>query len=296
MRQKSTELQLEKTGPTGLVFIKAGLLILLVLFLYRNVFIGLLQTWWTDNNASHGFLVPLIAAYLAWERRETIRATPIQPDWLGFLPLLFGLGLLTAGTVGAELFLPRISLLFLLVGLVLLFLGRLQLKSLIFPIGVLVLMIPIPAIIFNHITFPLQLLASRFSVFALDLWGVPVLREGNVIILPNTTLEVAEACSGIRSLVSLITLGLVFSYFAHQKFWSRALLTLSAIPISVLANSFRVAGTGLLSYFYSPEAAQGFFHEFAGWMVFVVAFVFMFGFSCLLRWMEKIDASSQISG
>ncbi len=136
-------------------------------------------------------------------------------------------------------------------------------------------MIPLPAIIFNQITLPLQLLASRFGEAALEAVEIPVLREGNVLILANTTLEVAEACGGIRSLISLVTLGIVFGYFADSRVWVRSLIALSSVPVAVIANGARVAGTGIAADYMGPAAAEGFFHEFSGWMVFVAAFAMM---------------------
>ena len=137
-------------------------------------------------------------------------------------------------------------------------------------------MIPIPAIIFNQIAFPLQLLASRFGELALMACRVPVLREGNVIHLANTSLEVAEACSGIRSLVSLLTLGIVYGYFTDSRLWIRVILALGTIPIAIAANGIRVAGTGIAAHYYGPQAAQGFFHSFSGWIIFIAAFIMMF--------------------
>jgi exosortase len=161
-------------------------------------------------------------------------------------------------------------------GTVLYVLGWRHLRVLALPIAFLLLMIPIPAIIFNQIAFPLQLVASRFGETTLNLWGIPVLREGNVIILANTTLEVAEACSGIRSLVSLLTLGIVYSYFTDPRGWVRVTVTLATIPIAIVANGLRVAGTGVAAHYYGGQVATGFLHTFSGWAVFVVAFTFLF--------------------
>src|SRR4029079_763909 len=172
-------------------------------------------------------------------------------------------------------FLTRVSILGTVTGSVLFLAGWPRLRVMAFPIAMLLLMIPLPAIIFNQITFPLQLLASRAGEFGLRSLEIPVLREGNVLILANTTLEVAEACSGIRSLVSLLTLGIMFGYFADPRSWVRVLIALSTIPIAIVANGARVAGTGMAAHRFGPAAAQGFLHEFSGWVVFMVAFVMM---------------------
>jgi len=252
----------------GAAFILAGLVAV-----YWQVFVRLIDAWIVDGNYSHGWLIIPIAAYFAWERRDALRATPMAPSWVGLLVFGFGILVLLAGLIGSELFLSRVSLIFTLAGIILFLFGWKHLRILMFPLAFLLLMIPIPAIIFNRIAFPLQLFASKVGESAISAAHIPVLREGNVLVLANTSLEVAEACSGIRSLVSLITLGLVFGYFADPRAWVRTLIVLSTIPVAILANGARVAGTGILAHYYGPAAAEGFFHEFSGWVVFIVAFI-----------------------
>jgi exosortase len=172
-----------------------------------------------------------------------------------------------------------------LAGGILFVLGWSHLRALVFPLGVLLLMIPIPAIIFNQIVFPLQLLASRVGEASLSAAGIPVLREGNILFLANTSLEVAEACSGIRSLVSLLTLGIVCGYFVDRRPGIRTAIALSSIPVAIVANGLRVAGTGFAAHFISPAAARGFFHTFSGWLVFVFAFVLLFAVVRMLQWL-----------
>jgi exosortase len=187
------------------------------------------------------------------------------------------LGLLIAGLLGAELFLTRISLVGTLAGTVLYVWGVEHARILAFPLAFLLLMIPLPAIVFNEIALPLQLLASRVGEAAIQLAGIPVLRDGNVLKLPTTSLEVAEACSGIRSLVSLTMVAVVLGYFAERRTVARVLIALSAVPIAILANAIRVAGTGIAAQWIGPSAARGFFHTFSGWCMFVVAFVALVG-------------------
>jgi exosortase len=173
-------------------------------------------------------------------------------------------------------FVNRVAMLTCIVGGIVFLCGWARLKVMAFPIAFLLLMIPVPAVIFNPITFPLQLLSSRFGEWTLSACQVPVLREGNVIQMANTSLEVAEACSGIRSLISLLTLGIVYGYFIEPRIWLRMALALSTVPIAIVANAIRVSGTGLAAHFYGAEAAEGFFHTFSGWLVFIVAFVMLF--------------------
>ncbi|MEO6486555.1 MAG: exosortase A [Thermoanaerobaculia bacterium] len=253
--------------------------------LFWGVGAKLIHDWATDDNYSHGFLIVPLAGYFAWERRDQLRRIPLDPRSSGLLIVGGSLAVLIAGLLGAELFLTRIALIGTLAGGILFVLGWQHLKVLLFPLGILVLMIPLPAIIFNQIVFPLQLLASRVGEASLSAAGVPVLREGNVIILANTSLEVAEACSGIRSLVSLLTLGIVYGYFVDRRPGVRTAIALSSIPVAILANGLRVAGTGFAAHFFGSAAAQGFFHTFSGWLVFVFAFVLLFAVVRTLKWL-----------
>jgi exosortase len=197
------------------------------------------------------------------------------------------------GTLGAELFLSRVSFIGVLAGLVLFLAGRAQLRALAFPLAFLLLMIPLPALIFNRIAFPLQLLASRAGATALEWASVPVLREGNVLVLATTTLEVAEACSGIRSLVSLLTLAIVLGQFSLRTRWGRGALAAASVPVAIAANAGRVAGTGLAAHFWSPEAAEGFFHAFSGWIVFGVAFAVLLA---VQHFIAKVEERRQARG
>jgi exosortase len=245
---------------------------------YYRVLVKLVTDWWQIPDFSHGFLVPIFAAYLVWAKRETLRNTKLAPSWSGIAVFALGLVVLLLGVFGAELFLSRVSLVILLAGLVLCFGGWQLLKELRFVLLVLLLAIPIPSIIFNEITLPLQMLASKLASALLPLFGVPVLREGNVIELPAMKLEVAEACSGIRSLVSLFTLSVFYGYFLEKSFARRAVLALASIPIAIAANAVRILGTGLCVQYWDPDKAIGFFHEFSGMVMFIVSLGCLFFF------------------
>jgi exosortase len=243
----------------------------LLIALYYRIGIKLAIDWYNIADYSHGFLVPLFSLFLLWDKRKEIAATPVRPSWAGIPMVVFGLIILIFGVYGADLFTSRISFVFLLIGLVWTFFGGLMLRRVLFPIFVLLLAIPFPAIIFNQITFPLQLLASRLASLILPLLGVPVLQEGNVIQLPVMKLEVAEACSGIRSLMSLFTLAVFYGYFLERTTQRRVFLALASIPIAVAANVARIVGTGLCVQYWDPVKALGFFHEFSGWVMFVIS-------------------------
>lgn len=254
----------------------AALVVVSFVALFFEVGRKLVADWATDDNYSHGFLVVPVVLFLAWERREQLSSAARRPSGLGLVAVLGSLVLLAAGTLGAELFLTRVAMVGVLAGLVLFVFGWTHLRLLAFPLAFLLLMIPLPAILFNQIALPLQLQASQVGEAGLGWFGVPVLREGNVMILASTTLEVAEACSGIRSLVSLLTLGIVYGYVIDSRSWVRWLLALATVPIAVVTNGLRVAGTGIAAHYYGPDAAEGFLHTFSGWLVFVSALALLF--------------------
>lgn len=255
----------------------------LVVMLYFGVLQGLVRTWWSDPDFSHGFLVPIFAVYLVWVRRQTILKKEVVPAWSGIAVVALGLLVLVMGVYGATVFLSRISLVIVLAGLVLAFGGWRLLRELRFALLVLFLAIPLPAIIFNEIALPLQILASKLASNLLLLFGVPVLREGNVIELPAITLEVAEACSGIRSLMSLFTLAVFYGYFLENSFLRRVVLVAASIPIAIAANAVRIFGTGLCVQYWDPDKALGFFHEFSGWVMFLVSLACLFVVHHIMR-------------
>jgi exosortase len=244
--------------------------------LYWPVLARLWQDWANDDNYSHGFLIVPLAAYFAWERRDRLRTVVPEPSVIGLFVVIGGLAVLLAGLLGAELFLTRFSLIVVLTGSALFLFGWKATRVLAFPLAFLLLMIPIPAILFNQVAFPLQILASQAGAAVLSALSIPVLREGNIIVLAHTSLEVAEACSGIRSLISLLTLGIVYGYFTDSRPGIRTAIALATVPIAIVANAGRVAGTGIAAHYYGPEAAQGFFHTFSGWLVFLVALGLLF--------------------
>jgi exosortase len=250
---------------------------------YYRVLVKLAIDWWQIPDFSHGFLVPIFAAYLVWAKRKALLDTRIAPAWSGIVLVVAGLVVLVLGVYGAELYLSRVSLVILLAGLVLCFGGWELLKELRFVLLVLLLAIPIPSILFNEITLPLQILASKLASALLPLFGVPVLREGNVIELPAMKLEVAEACSGIRSLMSLFTLAIFYGYFLEKSNLRRAFLALASIPIAIAANAVRILGTGLCVQYWDPKKALGFFHEFSGWVMFLVSLGCLFIVHRILR-------------
>jgi exosortase len=280
---------------------RALIIFVAILFTYAAVLVKLANDWWVDENYSHGLLVPFIIAYILWLQRDRFATEPARPSvLLGGLAVALALFALWTGVAGAELYTQRMSLVLLIAGTVVYFFGLGFLRLILVPLGLLILAIPIPAIIFNKIAFPLQLFASRCAVWSMSVLGIPVLRQGNVIELKplnsfdTKKLEVVEACSGIRSLMTLVTLAVVFAYFTFPRsddsggprgrfgwlksfgFWRTVIVVLSAVPIAILTNAGRVSGTGILSHYYGTGVADGFFHSFSGWVIYIVAFLLLF--------------------
>ncbi len=270
----------------------AGLL-LLIAGLYASILWHLLLQWvgpHSDPNFQHGIFVPLFALFVLWQDRKKLASIPPSPSWAGFPLVYLSLLMLLLGVLGAELFFSRVSLLILLAGLIILFKGWRFFRAVLFPWAFLILMIPIPTLLINQVTFPLQLLASQLATGLLELVGVPVLRQGNVITLAAMPLNVAEACSGIRSLLTLVTLAIIYGYLMETRMWVRVVLVCAAVPIAVIANSFRIFGTGLLVQNGHPDLAEGFFHSFSGWLIFVVALLLLFAVHRVIALIGKSSA------
>ena len=261
---------------------------LLTVWLYSSVLVRLAVQWSRDANFSHGFLVPAFSVFVLWRNRERLRNLTSKPHSAGLWIMLAALCVLVLGILGSELFLSRVSFVLMLAGVIVLFWGWDHLRAVRFPLLFLLLMIPLPAIVFNQLTFPLQILASKLAAAALPLLGVPVLREGNIIKLPAISLEVVEACSGIRSLCSLITLAVICGYTVRERRGLWALLILAAIPIAVIANALRIISAGVLVQYWNANKAEGFLHTFSGWLVFLTSLG-------MLIWLRQILGSRWVS-
>ena len=267
---------------------QGALLTAAVVGLYAPVLWRLVRQWNNDADYSHGFLVPLLSAYLIWQRRDKLAEVARRPSNWGLLVVLGALGLLFLGSLGAELFLTRVSIILTLCGLVVYFSGWQLLRALSFPLAFLLFAIPIPVLIYNEIVFPLQFVASRFATSVLETLNLfPIMREGNVLIMPGMRLEVVEACSGIRSLMSLLALAAGYGYLAEKSVPVRWFLVLSMIPLAIISNGTRVMITALMTNYIGPQAAEGFMHEFSGWVIFVVATVLFLGLHSLTVFVRK---------
>lgn len=246
------------------------------LILFYSTLIELGKDWLENPNYSHGFLIPVIAAYMIWQKKEELRSLPVKPSNWGVLIITFGMVVHVVSNLGAELFTMRLALIITLVGLSLFILGKKITRKIAVPFAYLIFMIPIPAIIWNKIAFPLQIFVSKMAEIIIQNIGISVLREGNILYLANTALEVVDACSGLRSLISLLALGAAFAYLSRHSKVKQWVLFLSAVPIAIMVNVLRLSLTAVLASRFGEGAAQGFPHELLGMMTFLLGLILLF--------------------
>ncbi|KIX13206.1 membrane protein [Dethiosulfatarculus sandiegensis] len=243
----------------------------------------MVENWWNDPNYSHGFLVPLVSFGLIWRRRTQLKRAAAGPEPWGLLFIGIGLFMLLVGQLGHEFYLKRLSLIPVLWGLTLLNWGWKLGAKVIFPFAYLALMVPLPYILYDAVAFPLRLVAASIAGWFFELFGVPVLVEGNVLHLPHIVLNVVDACSGIRSLISLLAVGVIMAYMVLPNRWVKVLVVVFVIPVAVFTNALRVVAGGILAKFYGPQALEGTVHDFTGWLVFMAAFALLGGITWLLN-------------
>jgi exosortase len=296
-------------------------------FVYFTVLLKLGGDWWNDENYSHGLLIPFVIGYILWQERKGLSEAQTNPAALwGAAGVGVSLLLLWAGVAGAELFIQRASLVLMIASVVIYFWGFRLLRLIAVPLSLLILSIPIPQIVFNRIAFPLQLFASRCAVGAMSFFNIPVLRQGNIIeLMPlgasePKKLAVVEACSGIRSLMTLVTLAVIYAYFTKPKvartsvyaantddklkfvghllksfaFWRSLIVVVAAVPIAILTNALRVSGTGVLAHYYGTRVADGFFHSFSGWVIYIAAAVLLFATGWVLDRLAQFGNTDRI--
>jgi exosortase D (VPLPA-CTERM-specific) len=264
-------------------WLPAAIVLGCLVFSYWSIIQKLVSQWLGSQDYSHGILIVPIAAYLIWERRRELKAAEIGTDWRALPVLLFAVFVFIVGELGAELFTTRFSMLVFVVGSTWFLFGFQVLKILRFPLIFLFLMLPLPGFIHRNITFPLQILSSAGAVKLLHILGISAFREGNVIDIGYTQFQVVEACNGLRFILPLFTLGVLFAYFGLKAAWKRALLIIATVPISIFANIFRIAGTGFIGNYWGAKAAEGFFHSFSGWAVFMLSVALFIVLTFILR-------------
>ena len=273
----STSIQFDRS-----TWLKTGVVLSALIWLYFPFLTTLVAEWGANDDYSHGYFIPILSAYFIYSLRDELRDVAVKPNNIGLIVLLAGLGQLTVGKIGSEFFLQRTSLIVVLLGLVLYFLGSQYLKKLFIPLGYLIFMVPLPAIIWNKIAFPMQLFSSYLTEQVVSLLGIPVYREGNVIHLAQTTLEVVAACSGLRSLVTMFALSGALAFLSHLSARKKMILFVSAAPIAIFANIVRLTATALMATKIGADAAQGFLHEFSGIVVFLLGMSLLLSVNWLL--------------
>ena len=252
------------------------------LWLCYPIMVFMWELWFYNESHNNGVLIPLVSVYLVWEKRDQLKQLQSSSSWWGFLFFLFSCMIFLAGVVGAERFTQEVAMVLLLIGVIWFNLGDRYFRILAFPLLLLFLMIPPPHIFYNNLSVQLQVYSTKISIAFLHLLGVTVYSEGNIIFLPSMQLEVAEACSGIRSLFSLFTLGVIFAYISQKRFFVRMILVLSTIPIAIFFNGLRISGTCILAQYWSLKITDSFNHFMSGWVVFVFAFIVLLLFNILI--------------
>lgn len=275
------------SNNSNVLYIQFALLTGLFLLLYYPVITKMVADWGIDDNYSHGYLIPAIVGYMIWSIRKDLKDIQPAPINLGLVLLICGLCQLLVARVGSEYFLQRTSMILVLFGLSLFLMGKKFTKKASFPMAYLFFMIPFPAIIWDKIAFPMKLFASYLAVKVIGFIGIPIFREGNILHLANTTLEVADACSGLRSLTSLLALSAALVFFTEHSKFKKWLLFLSAVPIAILTNIIRLTVTSGLASKYGEKVAQGFLHEFSGWLIFLLGLAMLMGVNTLLSVQKK---------
>lgn len=290
-------MNLNRIKTSKLEIVKISVLSILFVMLYFPTFHMFIYDWSNDENYSHGFLVPLIVGYLVWTKREKLQQLTPQPSLWGLVVLLLGVSIYLVGTIGAEWFLKRSSLIVVLGGLILYLYGIEFFKTLLFPLIFLIFMVPLPAIIYTSVAFQLQLLVSKVAAQVIALVGIAVHRNGNILEVSTGPLAVEEACSGMRSIMALLALSSLFAYLISRSKLKQAILIASALPIAVVTNIIRVTATGIFAHYFGREVAEGMLHQSFGWIVFMIAFILLFLLSKLLDWIlpEELEQEEKSS-
>lgn len=250
-------------------FIIFSIYILFYILLYQTVFLNMLK-WWERDDYSYCYLIPFIVLYLLWEKKNDFAAKTALPEWKGVILLLIGIFFYWLGELGGEFYIMYLSSWFILLGVCVLNMGIGKVRTIFFPLCFILTMFPFPNFINNRITFQLKLISSQIGVWIMQAYGMSAFRDGNVIDIGFTQLQVVDACSGLRYLFPMIVLSILIAYFYHGRLWKKIILVLSSVPLTIFSNSLRIALTGILSEKFGTKSIDGFFHDFEGWMIFMV--------------------------
>jgi len=243
---------------------------LLLLGIYYSAFTWLITHDWEREAYSYCWLIPPVVFFLIWLKRDELASLPSEPSWAGLLPVGVGIVFFWLGELSGEFFTLYISFWLVLVGICLLHMGWKKLKTIGFALFFILTMFPVPNFINTRIMLQLRLISSKLGVAMIQTYGLPVVREGNIIDLGFTKLQVVDACSGLHSLISLMVLCLLLVYFFKDHIWKRSVLLLSSIPLAIVTNSMRIAATAILYKYFGAGVAEGFFHGFSGLLIFAI--------------------------
>ncbi len=268
---------------------------LLLIGIYYSTFSWLLKKDWMREDYSYGWLIPAVVLYVLWDKRKRIQNILGKASWIGVLVLFLGLGVFFLGELSGEFFALYFSFWLVVLGLCWTHLGWKKLKSILFALIIMLAMFPLPHFINNKLTFQLKLVSSQLGVYLMRLYGMSAYREGNVIDLGFTQLQVVDACSGLRYFFPLIIVGLLLAYFFRASFWKRAIIVLSTVPLSIVSNSLRIALTGILYELWGAKVAEGFFHGFSGWFLFMFTLAVLLVEMKLLSWIWKAPTEGKSS-
>jgi len=265
------------------IYYQLGILLLAFLALYYPFIQTLMRDWDTNDNYSQGYFIPFVSAFMIWWVLKDLETNDLKPSNWGIAIIVLGLLQLFIAKVGSEYFLQRTSMIIVLFGISFFLFGGRFTKTIWLPLVYLIFMVPLPAIIWNRIAFPMQLFASAITEDVVRFIGIPILREGNVLHLAQTSLEVVDACSGLRSLVNILGLAVGLGFVMNKEAWKRWVLFFAAFPIAVIVNIIRLAGTAVLATRYGGDVARGFLHDFSGWLVFVAGIALLIGVQGVLN-------------
>ena len=262
--------------PATLIFIG-------VLFNFWEVWKGLYVQWMNNDDFSYGLLLPLIAFYLVWEKRKDLVTISPKHDLRGIMLMIVSIGLYIIGELGAELYVKRFGIIMLCISSVWWLYGLELLRRLLFPLMLLFLMLPLPGMIYRNVTFTLQILSSTISAEMLNALGYLTYREGNIIDMGFGQFQVVEACNGLRFIMPMLTVGFIFAFIKPKIWWKRLVLIGITIPLAMLTNVSRIMGTGILAKHFGAGIAKGFFHDFSGWVVFMITFSIFYLVAYILK-------------
>ena len=269
------------------LFLKAIIVVLLII-IYWPTFIWMkVRFLEAESYYSHGFLIPFVFLFLIWQKRDVLKETPVVPQNIGLVLLIFSLLVHLIALRWRINFISGFSMITTLTGLSLCLFGKRITYKLLFPLCFLVFMTPLPQVLIIHISFKMKILAAQVAAVIINIMGIPAVRAGSIINLPNTSLTIGSPCSGLRSLISLTALGAIYAYLTELSLLKKLTLFLASIPLALIANIIRIVLLLLVAFVYGAEVATGKFHDFSGFLVFIFALAGLMIAGRFLSWQKE---------